>query len=731
MLTKEQLHDKSYEAVMTLGSIIEDDFFFDLDIFNKNEVLNLFKNSHHLPHEQLNKLKTHFLDYEIYFAGPFEERCFFFKEKREQGRNVIVSLSSKIDETFIYRKYGEVLKLSNAGRYVSACIFNQSFYEKISKPLIRLVALYHPENFPLPRFPLGISDICRSLREDLYGVAKLSDMQLGKTVEDVYSEILTEKPDIIGISVTFGQQDVLEELLDRVVSVPNYNPLLVVGGSLAALNYAKILTRYPKSLIGTSTGEPTFSDVVKYWRQEINVHEIKNIAYLDENSQIKITGTLKPQHPNEGVPELDLLEETLKHNGVMQLESTRGCSYACSFCPRSHKGVWIGQSMDIIQKLLPEISNIYDRYPYIARKIFLVDEEFIGYKEDSLTDTRIKDVADTFYKYGFSFETSARVDQVYRRTKDKEWHVERIKLWKYLISHGLDRVLFGVESGVDSILARFNKKTTKQQNENAIRILSACKIPVRLTYITFDPLMTMEELIESYKFLGRKDLILKPQTLEEGDLFDAIHNEEFLQNNNQGRALYTEITYMLVSMECLIGSKYLQMVEEEGLARDYKYSMGRRDAAYRDSRIGLLSHCSQLWVDRNFSLDYTLKSVEKVSPKPNRPYVRELRNVVKKFSYEFLGKGLYLITQDSTLIDRETQNEISSLASEWLNAESFEVQKDIFIKLMNENFERLKAEYFNAFTLSKDFVPSNCVERLNEVMDDWSSRTTWKLINDF
>ena len=73
------------------------------------------------------------------------------------------------------------------------------------------------------------------------------------------------------------------------------------------------------------------------------------------------------------------------------------------------------------------------------------------------------------------------------------WHAGRAEMWRTLLRRGLRRMLFGVESGVDSILDRFNKETTGQQNALAIRTLSALAIPTRFTYITFDHLMTLEK----------------------------------------------------------------------------------------------------------------------------------------------------------------------------------------------------------------------------------------------
>ena len=56
---------------------------------------------------------------------------------------------------------------------------------RLARPRVLLAALYHRENFPLPRFPLGISDVARAARSTLMGTVELADMQLGVTLEDL------------------------------------------------------------------------------------------------------------------------------------------------------------------------------------------------------------------------------------------------------------------------------------------------------------------------------------------------------------------------------------------------------------------------------------------------------------------------------------------------------------------------------------------------------------------
>jgi hypothetical protein len=96
---------------------------------------------------------------------------------------------------------------------------------RLLRPRLLLASLYHPDTFPLPRFPLAISDLARSACSTLLGNVELMDMQLGVTLEDVIERVCTGGVDIVGVSVTFGQHD------------------LRAGGSLTARNEKILLER--------------------------------------------------------------------------------------------------------------------------------------------------------------------------------------------------------------------------------------------------------------------------------------------------------------------------------------------------------------------------------------------------------------------------------------------------------------------------------------------------------
>ncbi|MEU8001520.1 radical SAM protein [Catellatospora sp. NPDC049111] len=520
---------------------------------------------------------------------------------------------------------------------------------RLLRPNILLTALYHKETFPLPRFPLAISDLARAARSTLSGQVRLMDMQLGVSPADVLAAVDADRPDIVGISATFGQHDLMIELLDELFARPE-PPVVLAGGSLTARNERLLLEQYPRLLVARGAGEPTIADIIAYFHGDIELAHVNGIGYAGAahggGLQIGVRRNAVTSNRNQTdfLPELDLLATTFAHHGVAQLEASRGCTNFCSFCPRGHKGIWAGPDGSNLPWLLRAMGTVFDQHPDISRTLYLVDEEFIG-RGDNVVE-RALSLGRTLHDHGYRWESSCRVDQVVLPDQSRAWHIERAQMWRQLVDYGLRRMLFGVESGVDSILTRFNKETTGEQNALAIRTLTALGVPPRFTYITFDHLMTADELAATHAFQGRTDLLLRPLAhLSVEQIVDGVRDEQFVAQHSTGKPFYSAISYLLVSMECLIGAAYTKQVAQAGLAGAMRPSMGRVDADFADWRIGRASHHAQLWVDRNFALDYTFKSLTKILDGDAYHAVRSARVVIKTAAFDLLGRMLDLIGQ--------------------------------------------------------------------------------------
>ncbi|MFJ9574590.1 B12-binding domain-containing radical SAM protein [Streptomyces bacillaris] len=649
-------------------------------------------------------------------TGTLDRRLLLLE--RSQGGWVVADLSGAAHASRHWPSWTtEHVSLETPDSWLSHAELTESAVTRLARPDLHLMALYHPEYFPLPRFPLGISDVARAARGTLMGTVTLSDMQLGVTLEDLLKQIATGTPDIVGISATFGQHDLMLQLLDTAFSLPE-PPLVVAGGSLTARNEPLLLERYPDLLVARGGGEATVEGVLAHWHGDIARQEIPGIGYTGAARGGGMTlgrrRTAKPtarDTSSDILPELDLLPATLARHGVAQLETSRGCTNTCSFCPRGHKGLWAGGAPDLLPGILDEIRRVFDRHPGISRTLYLVDEEIIGAGTDAVS--RVLDIGRTLHEAGFAWESSCRIDQTVRTDQDETWHVERARMWRTLVDLGLRRMLFGVESGVDSILTRFNKETGAEQNALAIRTLSALGVPTRYTYITFDPLMSLEELKATHAYQGRTDLLLRPQPgLDARDIVRGVRDEDWVAKHTTGRPLHTGISYMLVSMECLIGAAYTRQATAAGLTGQAEPLMGRVACRYQDWRIGVASSWAQRWVDRHFALDYTLKSLEKVLDGAPRQAVRGARVVLKDAAYQVLGDLIHAIEQH----DLQQPGQESALAAriEAALEQRAEMLRHRMTSTVDEVKGRLTGQH--ALTLAREH-------------GRWTSATSWELIN--
>jgi hypothetical protein len=650
-------------------------------------------------------------------AGTLERRLVFIE--RQDGQWVAGDLSGQPHRTRSWPPWttGQI-KIETPASWLSLAGLSQTAVYRLTRPAVLLAALYHPEYFPLPRFPLGISDVARAARSTLLGSVRLADMQLGLTLNDLICQVGSEDLDVLGVSATFGQHDLMIALLDASFGLAR-PPLVIAGGSLTARNEALLLERYPDLLVARSAGEATIEALLAHWHGDIDLDQVPGLGFNGAarggGLAISRRRTAKPVTRDATAdifPELDLLPATFDHHGVAQLETSRGCTNFCSFCPRGHKGLWAGATPRQLPWMLAQMRHVFDCYPGISRTVYLVDEEFIGRDDDAAG--RALEVARVVHEAGFCWESSCRVDQVVRPGEPPAWHAGRVQMWRELMQKGLRRMLFGVESGVDSILERFNKETTSEQNAVAIRTLSALGVPTRFTYITFDHLMTLEELKATYAFQGRTDLLLRPMPhLTAEEIVRGVRDEEFAAQAATGQPLHAAISYMLVSMECLIGAAYTRKVQAAGLAGAIRPSMGRVDARFADWRIGVASHWAQLWVDRNFALDYTLKSLEKVLDGPPRHAVRQARAVLKDAAYAVLGQMIAAIEAQPLAGATRGQERLSAQIGALLDAQ---------IQLLSARMGATVGQVAAA-------LPGRHLRMLHDEYQRWDAAPGWRLIN--
>ena len=575
---------------------------------------------------------------------------------------------------------------------------------------ICLISLAKPSVYQYPRFPLAVSVIASAIRDTYCATVDIFDLQLDEHEKKAYAKISTGCYDVIGLSMTFGLYDVMERILEA-IRLCNTQASIVIGGSLAALMPDKICNQFHEAIVSLSEGERFFPDFIRYLHGEIPFDDICDVAFFDSSmNKVCLTKKSKNRLKRIQYPELDLYQSIKNARGAFQIETSRGCFNECSFCPRQHKAYWRASNHRVA-----DLENFIDYFEKVSGKdrngeaapvMHIVDEEFIG-PPTGHNRKQAEAMTNVLDRHRLPFEISLRMENVYSQDDNLRNNIDRIKTLQHFRDCGLRRILIGVESGVDSILQRFNKRTTANENTVGVRLLTGSGIPVRFTYILFDPLMTFEELELSYQYIGRKDLVLKPLSVSPKCLLEIATKETISEELFSDYPFYHEIPYMLTSLECLCGSKYNVLAQSKGLeAGRYNYSLGKQDYYYRDSRIGLISLASQYWIDRSFSLDYSLKSISKIYKDDLAVIIRQFRNVYKDASYCLLGR----------LISETKGSHSVAEVPVW--------------DIMNEQFNLLREAVESRFSEIRGCLERPDQEKLVRQIAQWADSEGWELINE-
>lgn len=671
--------------------------------------------------------------YTIFAIGSFDEKIIIVYSK-EKKHALIFSIDKPINDTNFFKKYIQQKEHGIFNEFVIQVGLDLQFIKSLYTPKIALLSLAKNDVYTFPRFALGISDIAHAVRKECEGIVELYDLQLNSNINDFVTNIKNKSIDIVGISMTFGLFDVLEQVLNAIYQ-ENLKCIITVGGSLAAITYKQILEKFPKVIVSLSEGEMFIKQIIRYYKGQCKIEEIHGIAFRDENT-IRQTSVCSFSPTSEiSLPELDLLLPTFKAKGVFQLETSRGCYNACTFCPRKQKGNWRGHFNDV-----KKIEYLLNYFCYTLRKakldpqnfiVYVVDEEFIG-GEDKKHQTRAIEISEIFAKNKLRYETSFRMNTIYNHSLSYEKNLKKAETIIKLKNNGLNRVLVGVESGVQSVLKRFNKNVTSEENIAGIRLLTGLGIPIRFTYITFDPLMTFQELKETYFFQGRKDLLLKPYYKDEpAKLLDAIIEKREISKLSKGIPFYSQIPYMLVSLECLIGSQYLDIAIKNNLSKNkIIMALGKEEIDYLDKRIGKMSYFSQLWIDRNFAVDYSLKSLSKIYPHEISIHIRRQRILLKDYAYQLLGKMLYIIEPNKKFLCDKCQQDLkflNKLSEQYLRTKLLD---NVFASLLQHQFELLIKEIDILKMNLKHSLLNNDYKNICQQIDIWSNQTSWQLLHN-
>jgi len=333
---------------------------------------------------------------------------------------------------------------------------------------------------------LGLSYIASYLRSKGINVSIIDINLEGWSVKRAIEEISKIPTKVIGVTVPF-QAYAIEVLKFISALKEKIETHISIGGIFPTFAYRDILERFPSvDSVVLGEGEITFYELVRAIFEGKDWKDIPGIAYREDN-EIKLT-PLRPSIKDLDTipfPARDNLKRIYERTQIASIISSRGCYARCSFC----------SVVPFYAKFGPRIR--------LRSPENVVDELEILVKEYNVENVVFCDGNFTVSK-----ERAAKIaEEIIRRKLKLRYAIEsRVteveeELFKLLKESGLRRVLLGIESGSQTMLDRFKKGTTVEQNVKALEILSRLDLYVSPGFIMFDDQTTVEELQENIRFL--------------------------------------------------------------------------------------------------------------------------------------------------------------------------------------------------------------------------------------
>lgn len=221
--------------------------------------------------------------------------------------------------------------------------------------------------------------------------------------------------------------------------------------------------------------------------KNINFSSINNLIYRKEgkivvnaeNNEIIPNGINLNRNIIKVTPEF--IPKQYKNAHV--IITSRGCYFNCNYCINSVSSHIYYRS---INDILAEINDLYVIYGRDLHIVFQ-DCNFLLKKDRALK------ILEALKKINVTFNFHARADQI----------IAMQEIIPYMKKCGCKAINIGVENINDAVLKRFNKGISSAENLRAIEILNSASISPVIYYIMFDPFMTVNDLLNSIRFIKK------------------------------------------------------------------------------------------------------------------------------------------------------------------------------------------------------------------------------------
>lgn len=339
--------------------------------------------------------------------------------------------------------------------------------------------------------PLGMLYIAAVLRNEGVQVFMIDEAAQGFSIRRVVDWVKKENPDVLGFSTYNLSGRKAAKIAER-VKKENPHITIVFGNFYATFNAHRILKKYPcVDVIVRGEGEYTTLELVKSLEKKGSFKDVLGITFRKKNRIITT-----PDRPlirdidSLPFPDRELLDAeyhattfgiNVAPKKFTSFISSRGCVFRCRFCccRKLARVLWRSRSVEnILEELCLLASEGYEQ-------LLFVDDNF------TLNQKRVIRICQRMRKEKLDVEWIAegRVDQC------------SYDMFREMVKANCRMLYFGIESASQKVLDYYDKQTTPEQAEVAVKNARSAGIDVIVgSFILGAPNETRQEIQNTINF---------------------------------------------------------------------------------------------------------------------------------------------------------------------------------------------------------------------------------------
>ena len=343
---------------------------------------------------------------------------------------------------------------------------------------------------------LGIAYLQSALEKKGYKCYRIDPFKKGYNYNEneIIDFVVKNDIKIIGFSVLECNYNLSLNLAQKIRTIKN-DICIMFGGIYATIKHEDLINTGIIDVVMRGEGEELICELVKdYDTNGKFTKKVKFCSYKSLNGEKILSNDIAFLNDLDlnVFPNRDecLLYSSTEVDGkiyyILPISSSRGCPYNCAFCSVPILGSrWRKRSAE---NVLEEVRQLLKITPNLI--ISFIDDNFFVDVDRSLK------IMEGLYKLDVKFIFATRVNQLIFA----QLYLHKIK------EYGCLSIEVGIENGSDSVLKRFKKNTTVEENLMALKLLKIAKINVGIDFITFDSFTTISELKENIDFMKKAQI---------------------------------------------------------------------------------------------------------------------------------------------------------------------------------------------------------------------------------